>query len=186
MLEKLNSRSALIDGDVRPIDDAPELAPDTASAPEDDGYERAMAEEDHERALDALREIGENAGPSVDLGVRALALARALDEYAIANKLEGYLRSGKPIQDARSVENCRREHLQAGSSALREAFGYDQMIEAGFSPYDVDDDFIATRILFKKIFLDPKDKESAKHRTKYKKRLSKQSNLGGVNKKSPS
>ena len=37
MLEKLNSRSALIDGDVRPIDDAPELAPDTASASEDDG-----------------------------------------------------------------------------------------------------------------------------------------------------
>ena len=177
MLEKLNSRSALIDGDVRPIDDAPELAPDTASASEGDGYERAMAEEDHERALDALREIGEEAGPSVDLGVRALALA---------NKLEGYLRSGKPIQDAGSVENCRREHLQAGSSALREAFGHDQMVEAGFSPYDVGDDFIATSILFKKIFLDPKDKQSAKRRTKYKKRLSKQQNLGGVNKKSPS
>ena len=180
MLEKLNSRSALIDGDVRPIDDAPELAPDTASASEDDRYERAMAEEDHERALEALREIGEKAGPSVDLGARALALARALDE------LEGYLRSGKPIQDAGSVENRRREHLQASSSALREAFGYDQMIEAGFSPYDVDDDYIATRILFKKIFLDPKDKESAKRRTKYKKCLSKQQNLGGVNKKSPS
>lgn len=97
MLEKLNSRSALIDGDVRPIDDAPELVPDTASASEDDRYERAMAREDHERALDALQEIGEKAGPSVDLGVRALALARALDEYAIANKLEGYLHSGKPI-----------------------------------------------------------------------------------------
>lgn len=186
MLEKLNSRSALIDGDVRPIDDAPELVPDTASASEDDRYERAMAEEDHERALDALREIGEKAGPSVDLGVRALALAQALDEHAIANKLEGYLRSGKPIQDAGSVENCRRKRLQASSSALREAFGYDQMIEAGLSPYDVDDDYIATRILFKKIFLDPKDEQSAKRRAEYKKRLSKQSNLGGVNKKSPS
>jgi hypothetical protein len=186
MLEKLNSRSALIDGDVRPIDDAPELVPDIASSSDGDWYERAMAEEDHERALDALQEIGEKAGPSVDLGVRALALLEALDEYAIANKLEGYLRSGKPIQDARSVENCRREHLQAGSSALREAFGHDQMVEAGFSPYDVGDDFIATRILFKKIFLDPKDKQSAKRRTKYKKRLSKQQNLGGVNKKSPS
>lgn len=76
--------------------------------------------------------------------------------------------------------------MQAGSSALREAFGYDQMIEAGFSPYDVDDDYIATRILFKKIFLDPKDEQSAKRRAEYKKRLSKQSNLGGVNKKSPS
>ena len=178
MLEKLNSRSALIDGDVRPIDDAPELVPDIAPSSDGDWYERDMAREDHERALDALREIGEKAGPSVDLGVRALALARALDEYAIANKLEGYLRSGKPIQDAGSVENCRREHLQAGSSALREAFGYDQMIEAGFSPYDVDDDYIATRILFKKTFLNPKDKQSAKRRAEYKKRLSKQSNLG--------
>ena len=186
MLEKLNSRSALIDGDVRPIDDAPELVPDIAPSSDGDWHERAMAEEDHERALDALREIGEKAGPSVDLGVRALALARALDEYATANKLEGYLRSGKLIQDAGSVENCRREQLQAGSSALGEAFGYDQMIEAGFSPYDVDDDYIATRILFKKIFLDPKDKESAKRRAEYKKRLSKQQNLGGVNKKSPS
>lgn len=49
-----------------------------------------------------------------------------------ANKLEGYLRSGKPIQDAGSVENCRREHLQAGSSALREAFGHDQMLRQDF------------------------------------------------------
>lgn len=178
MLEKLNSRSALIDGDVRPIDDAPELAPDTASASEDDRYERAMAEEDHERALDALREIGEKAGPSVNLGVRAMALLEALDEYTIANKLEGYLHSGRPIRDAGSVENRRREYLQASSSALREAFGYDQMIEAGFSSYDVDDDFIAARILFKKAFLNPKDKESAKRRAEYKKRLSKQSNLG--------
>lgn len=186
MLEKLDSRSALIDGDVRPIDDAPELVPDIAPSSDGDWYERDMAREDHERALDTLREIGEKAGPSVDLGVRALALARALDEYAIANKLEGYLHSGKPIQDAGSVENCRREHLQAGSSALGEAFGHDRMIEAGFSPYDVNDDFIATRILFKKTFLDPKDKQSAKRRTEYKKCLSKQQNLGGVNKKSPS
>ena len=186
MLEKLNSRSALIDGDVRPIDDAPELVPDTASAYDDDRYERAMAGEDHERALDALREIGEKAGPSVDLGLRALALAEALDKYAMANKLEGYLHSGKPIRDAGSVEGRRREYLQAGSSALREAFGYDQMIEAGLSPYDVDDDYIATRILFKKTFLNPEDEQSAKRRTKYKKYLSKQQNLGDVNKKSPS
>lgn len=109
-------------------------------------------------------------GASVDLAVRALALSIALDKYAHSNKLRGFNKTDKPV-DRSQVGDIRRKSWQDGDNALKEAYGYKQMVEDGHSAVDVNDDFVAVRFQFKAELLDPNDPKAASRRKKLRKKL---------------
>lgn len=149
-----------------------EILPDGINMVNEDGDVVAMDVEQPISGLDELEQF-ENNGPAVDLGTRALALSVALDKYAHSNKMRGFGKTDKP-NDKGGVEDARRSSWQDGDNALKEAYGYNQMVVAGESPVDVNDDFVKVRYSFKNQYLDSKNPKSASQRKKLRNKLERQ------------
>ncbi len=160
MIERLSATAAVDqDGNVVPPDDIAEFQtfPD---------LEPMLDEEDMDGESPEVL-------ASVDVRARARFLLQALEHYALGNRLAGYEKSGKRMNNERAVASKMHEHYVLGDSALKAAYGYDQLLAAGAERQDLDDDFVMVRYGFKKTYLNPADDNSARRRASYRRKLEK-------------
>ena len=170
-------RDALIDGNVAPIDDLPDdERPEFIGPWNNDNlgfdeklYEAEMARENHDTALANLREIAEQAGPSVELGKRATYLLECLNAYSSRGRIEGMLASRSKELIARhggeqNLEDISRWYGTEGRRALAVASGYDEMQAAGMTTED--DTYSLTREVrsFKEKYYEKPNSKAARER----------------------
>lgn len=132
------------EGEVRPVDDDPEL---TWTWDETD--ETDVSDDVDLKSGSEIRLAIEHPLPQVDLGVRAIALARALDDIAHASMLQGLLDGGDSKKLAeqggrKAVKESLLVAHQNARSALRTGSGVDSLIgtEFGLTKQDADDEMV--------------------------------------------
>lgn len=176
MIELLNGQTAIsADGDIIHPDDDPSFAADTSPVDDrDDEFESLIRQERHDTAMARLEAIAKDAGPSVDLGMRAVALRDALEKGAKANGLGGWLQSSERIYDPTAVRKKHQILQQESRQAFQKAYGHDELVAAGYAEADAQRDADDAYVQFRYHYLRPKDDNVRKRRAALKKKLAQQ------------